>query len=696
MAETCLAMVEKDPVPTDTGVNGQAGRLRPLAMLSRSGQKWVAGEIDPDKFGGRGGIYWSPADPAERPLAGHLVKVGVVPTNRAGEADQHWWQPGRKTNGRPDLERFGRFLLDAREARWRSPPRRVAGLPEDARFYVKGDANRIVGPFVSGAPLDPAADDAKRELHLLRGWTCAAKWSTDDLDEEDLFAWEDGSLVRECLLHEPPKGSAEFAADLKSPEEVAKWLLAEVSKGDPALVKPLLERRADLEAALAGRLEKGADPLARALAENRWENAVDALKQSTFSPEEFEALVRQTPHLMEGIRRELSQKLEVDRRKVVAVAEAEAARTVAGAGAEADRIVVEARERAARESPPDSKWAELAEAEARLSAAAGRFAANRDSLAADVLALEGVLRAREGVGSNGSNDGARVHPPAPPPTVKGPPITDEHAFARDRFESVLAHFEPSATRAWADRFHVALLACRWVLAPHAGWGRAYAEAVGGACRVRLVAPSPDWLTFADAWAGGLGACFEGAAADPSRLHLAVIHEIDLSLPRLWARPLFDWLAGWRSDVPAPTDDVVVPWPDNLRLIACPCAGAPLQPLDESITRHWAAVRREPISDDGGAGESVTSSAVKGHVTVDDWLAWARVGDEEGDEAEEETADDLAAELQAGPLTYGMRRDVRRLWRVLMRRGGKLEANWSTAARIRCRWAKEYLPGEANP
>jgi hypothetical protein len=254
-----------------------------------------------------------------------------------------------------------------------------------------------------------------------------------------------------------------------------------------------------------------------------------------------------------------------------------------------------------------------------------------------------------------------------------PPIERCDDFLQYRLLPALAAWVPDMTRRWAELFHHAIRACRWVLIPNPAWGLAYREAMGGTATLQIVQVEPTWLCFADAWKGYVEQCWVTAHQQPERLHLLLFEDVNRALPECWARPWLDLLAGFREVLPVAEQ---YGWPENLRILACLAADQAALPLSKTVVQHWAAVSLRPL------GEKLASPPItrEGHVPWDAWQAWGgiQVTQDEGFEAQE-----------FGPLARSVKRDLHRLQSSLQHLNPERDVT-QTARNIRIKWPREYL------
>jgi hypothetical protein len=244
---------------------------------------------------------------------------------------------------------------------------------------------------------------------------------------------------------------------------------------------------------------------------------------------------------------------------------------------------------------------------------------------------------------------------------------------------------PDITPLWAELFHHAIQACRWVLIPNPAWGLAYHEAMGGTATIQVVQVEPTWLCFADAWKGFVEQYWRAAYQKPDSLHLLLFEDVNRALPECWARPWLDLLAGFREVLPVAEQ---FGWPENLRIMACLAADQAALPLSKTVIQHWAAVSRRSL------GVALPSPPIirDGHVPWDTWKAWGI----QDTEKEVNTVPwlhngDTGFNMKDfGPLARSVTRDLQRLEISLQRLEPQREAA-QTVKNIRIKWPQEYLP-----
>jgi len=265
------------------------------------------------------------------------------------------------------------------------------------------------------------------------------------------------------------------------------------------------------------------------------------------------------------------------------------------------------------------------------------------------------------------------------------PIQDCNTFLQNRLLPALALWMPDIILLWAELFHHAIWACRWVLIPNPAWGLAYYEAMGGTATIQVVQVEPTWLCFVDAWKGFVEQFWRAAYQQPDSLHLLLFEDVNRALAECWARPWLDLLAGFREVLPVAEQ---FGWPENLRIMACLAEDQAALPLSKTVVQHWAAVSRRPL----GTKPPSHLSRREGHVPWDAWEAWGT----QDTEKEVNTVPGLHngdARFNMkdfGPLARSVTRDLQRLEVSLQRLDPQREIA-QTVRNIRIKWPQEYLP-----
>jgi len=270
------------------------------------------------------------------------------------------------------------------------------------------------------------------------------------------------------------------------------------------------------------------------------------------------------------------------------------------------------------------------------------------------------------------------------PQLLTPAVQNCPDFLAQRLLPALAAWLPDMTFSWAELFHHAVRACKWILVPNPAWALAYQEAMGGTATVKLVQVEPTWLSFADAWQGDVAAYWMSAYQDPTCLHLLLFEDVNRSLVECWARLWLDMLAGFRETLPVEGHPG---WPENLRVFACVSGDQAALPLSKTVVQHWAAVSIKCI---GKQPESPPSMRA-GHVPWHHWQVWGEQDrTEEGVTLPLPQDNDEGGDYQDfGPLARSLTRDLSYLRFSLQ--GINPDRNVSTMARsIRIEWPQDYL------
>ena len=254
------------------------------------------------------------------------------------------------------------------------------------------------------------------------------------------------------------------------------------------------------------------------------------------------------------------------------------------------------------------------------------------------------------------------------------PSENPDEFIQYRLLPALAEWLPDMSMRWAEVFHHALRACKWVLVPNPAWVLAYGKALGETAKVQLVQVEPTWLCFTDAWEGAVKQYWLAAYEEPERLHILLLEDVNRSLPECWAKPWLDLLVGFRDVLPTENN---IAWPDNVRILACPAWDKAALPLSIDIIKYWAAV---PLDRIGEAILTPPPPLREGHVSWRQWQAW---GAPERDHA----ARPLESLKEFGPLAPSVARDLHHLISSLNSDDPERDAR--IANHIRIQWPLEY-------
>jgi hypothetical protein len=149
------------------------------------------------------------------------------------------------------------------------------------------------------------------------------------------------------------------------------------------------------------------------------------------------------------------------------------------------------------------------------------------------------------------------------------PKEEEPAHHPDEFKYVTADLLPILQAAvpavklgQAIALHALASASPISLVPSLDLIELYSISFSRRAEVKLIEPSPHWLSFQDAWRDSLEALWTLSTENPNRLVLGCFPLLNRSLIEYWAQPL--WLLA--EDLVTEIHDGVV-WPANLRLFA---------------------------------------------------------------------------------------------------------------------------------
>jgi hypothetical protein len=289
---------------------------------------------------------------------------------------------------------------------------------------------------------------------------------------------------------------------------------------------------------------------------------------------------------------------------------------------EKERADLEASVTALR-SKHDAFIEEREQADAKIHRLLEHLKAEHERLVRDVALIHDIL-------PSGSSLGRLENPTAPPTTINellaiqpgskaGTAVTptSSRAFSEGSLASALAYhgLETDGSKL----LHAAMLACRSLLLPGPSWSRAYASALGPtSARFLLLQVEPHWISFREAWRGGLAAAWQVAAEDPESLALVHLQDLDRALPELWLRPVLDLLSGLRDTLP-PGEA----WPPNLRLAASLAEGDAKLPLTPATTLCFTAPLGRGRDTEGADGVEKLPTSLPTGQPGGSWTAWQR-------------------------------------------------------------------------
>ena len=458
----------------------------------------------------------------------------------------------------------------------------------------------------------------------------------DHLGSESFHLWEDNQHETHMVfLAEPAKAEGKVV-DLLTTPNLAEWLIG-ILKRDKSLLTILDRASPGWRGRVGELLTTASDRVHQSLERERFsrlEAALDALAADEARLDDLAEL----PRFKELLDATISRKVESAREHIKATALEETRRFVDQQKQERDqaKATTESKNKAYRREE-NKILAEVADAErlreeARLKVAADEssirsaadyLVASRERIIRDYSAFHELI---EKTRANGDGLSNRQHTTiakvvdVPFSTIgdvapEGSAIDDPNVFLRQRLAPLMASWGAEATLEQAKRLHAAMLACRWIATPCPSWGVAYAEAIGACARYRVVAVEPMWLAFSDAWSGELGAFWREAVERRHVLHLLIFADVDRALVQCWARPMLDIVSGLRPTLPSG-----LPWPENLRVMACPSPDEAALPVPDWVVAHWAGIK-------AGTGRP-GGTIVPGHVPFAAWSGWVMTPDNE--------------------------------------------------------------------
>jgi hypothetical protein len=639
------------------------GRIRPLARVKKrsADDAWIVDRgCEPEEWGSTGLVFWPKIAQDQAYLARHYVRFNVEPNQRPRDPERECdefvvvrkWPHGLFHR----VEPLGLPILPEKSVL--GPDRVLAsnsGVEPGSIVYRRRMRDTLIdGPWrvvASGDPpklcLQPKEDgyvveheidrlgSDDRRLLPLRLQEYLRERAPGRLGSETYHVWDDEDEIQAVLLVEPAPEAGRLI-DLLPASGLAGWLIRMLT-GDKSLLSSLDRASPGWRGRVGELLGTAPEPVQRTLDQNRFAH-LEATLDALADDEAQLAKLVELPRFKEVLDAAIGREVVSARGRIEAAAAEETRDFVNRLKQERG----EAKERAERKKQDllrevDRICVEVADAErlraesrvqaerdkSSIRAAADYLIESRERIIRDFSAFHGLIesaRASGDVSANGHSPAVTKLLEAPPSTrtevmPEGPAIDKPWVFIRDRLAPAMASWGTEATELQAKRLHAALLACRWVAAPCPSWGVAYAEAMGAHAQYRVVAVEPTWLSFSDAWGGEVGAFWREAIERREALHLLIFADADRSLVQCWARPLLDMISGLRPALPGG-----LPWPENLRVMACPSADEAALPVPDWVVAHWAGVG-------SSRGTRPDQPIVPGHVPFAAWSQWIMPSDD---------------------------------------------------------------------
>jgi hypothetical protein len=179
-------------------------------------------------------------------------------------------------------------------------------------------------------------------------------------------------------------------------------------------------------------------------------------------------------------------------------------------------------------------------------------------------------------------------------------------FAKYRLLSTLRQWNLSFSLQDALEVHATVLSQALTLVSNLFVVRAYEEALGDSARSILLPVSPAWMTFEDAWSGGLSKLLTRCNVERDTIFLATLYGLDCSLLDHWIIPILDLGRGGELANG-------LTWPANLRIFGIE-SGLASAPMHTSLSQ---------LSKLNCEGQDYFRKVdfPEGQVTFRTWLTW---------------------------------------------------------------------------
>jgi hypothetical protein len=599
------------------------GRIFPLAIVKKrsAGDAWIVDRVyEPNELGSTNRVFWPNIPSDQLNLDGRYVRFKVESNLRAQdpEDDQYIVAEERRNGTSRRVVTLGLPIV---------PEDRVDG----SERILASSAGVRPGMFVYRRRLKGTLIDGPWRIAQVDGPSLLCLQPKDDghvvehkfpqLGLATYHVWTDRNGEEHTVLLVEPEKDVGDIIDLMPDSALGEWLdrMLKRDKGDkvgksllPTVGERLAAATDQLQRSRFARLEKAlnvlADDEARLadLVESpRFKEVLDAAvgREVATKREQIETTAREETREFiaqqrQDREREMAQTVDEKKARIRELAK------VRAEIADAERLRAEAR-------------ANIEQDQSSIRDAADYLVASQERIIRDFSAFHRLIEhARVGgdIFANG-------HHPAVAELVRvsraeetwgasdGPAIDDEGIFLQ-KLARTMAAWGAEATPLQAKRLHAALLSCRWIAVPCPSWGVAYAEAMGAHARQTIVAAEPTWLAFSDAWGGEVEAFWRESVESRDVLHLLIFADADRALVQCWARPLLDIVSGVRALLPSG-----LPWPENLRVMACPSADEAALHVPNWVVAHWAGIEAR------AGGSRADGLVPPGHVSFATWSGW---------------------------------------------------------------------------
>lgn len=225
----------------------------------------------------------------------------------------------------------------------------------------------------------------------------------------------------------------------------------------------------------------------------------------------------------------------------------------------------------------------------------------------------------------GSVQSASLKPPAQKlANVALGDVGDQRNFCERVLGPNLSRWVHNQTDQYVETLHLAALCTRNILVPDFAWSRGFYDAfVPDQVVYEQFAATPAWIAPRDLWDAGLSDIWNQSLANPKKLFIGHIADINSSFVQYWALPYLLAGTGVSSRLAGMSDSG---WPENLRLFWSPIEENSIFRLPEHLKRAFSAACPFSIP----ADHAITRTEPDSSLEVEKWLKWLPDKTSDGD------------------------------------------------------------------
>jgi len=378
---------------------------------------------------------------------------------------------------------------------------------------------------------------------------------------------------REYVLPLDPQNAIRYL-DSKVANELTDWFIEQLSRRLPAVFAHLESEHPSWRAEFACVVLDYGDPTTRQLYQQRWQKAEQILDALVTQYHKFEELVNSNETLQDLLRMNVQHRLEELESKAFDKAEREA------------QLCLEREREELRQLRKD-----IAQAKRDLGSA--------QSVSIKPLAQKAARVARGDAG-------------------------DQRHFCQRVLGPNLSRWVHNQTDQYVETLHLAALCARNILVPDFAWSRGFSDAfVPDQVVYEQFAATPAWIAPRDLWDAGLSDIWNQSLANPKKLFIGHIADINSSFVQYWALPYLLAGTGVSSRLAGMSGSG---WPENLRLFWSPIEDDSIFRLPEHLKRAFSAACPFSIPADPGNILTQPDSSLE----VEKWLKWLPDKTSDGD------------------------------------------------------------------